>query len=624
MKANKNEPPKRGRLLKIMAAGVALLFLAFIAWVAWTHSDAYRIRAILSEAPSVVDQVMSAGSSGDKRGELMTGAPEVVVLGEEPNRYSTPIRHYEVMINWARALAHANKLDESLEVANKIDDYYYKALAYARIAGALAQVGNVKETQRFADLANNAVEDVDKRNRVSIFIEIAKALSLAKGAAGDADEAWAAANTAIDDQPNPHDALQDFNDYMAIAIGMDQFGKADKAMALWDAAEVELHSLLDQRSKNEAIITFSKAAVKAGKMDSVLRIADEMLSGRPAFELPGFFGQENADFNHNYDLTGKDIALLDIAEIFIEAGKKDEAAKLSKDALDKADQLRDFGKPKNLHLPGQMALIYARLVKILLLVDNTGMADKALESFFQSINELEKGKSGKELSELQKFSNWDAPSNTKIAVTLALAGKVDAAFYLIQKMLESGWRRYKAENLTNWSERSFWTILAIANALAERGQINEAHDVMNRYKELVAPYGLSKVDEYSLPATIAKELARQGKTNDALDVIQKIEDLSLKDKARLYFVQETNDFAQRLLQEGQKDAGKQVLMKALDAAHQITDEDLKLMALSNVAKGYARFSDYQRAREFCKDSSPVDKLDVYAVILNKYANAPEN
>jgi tetratricopeptide (TPR) repeat protein len=609
-----NLPSNRKYYLKLVAVALAVTLLVLIGWAIWKRSDAYQVRLIIQDAATLVDRVISEGTSESIEGTLMTGEPETVVLGRDEEAdeeaYRKARKHYMVIIDWGRALAHARRLDEALGVATKIDDDFFRAFALARIAGACADVRDAAGTEKVVPLAWAAVKKTKKSRQLPVLIEIAKAQTKTYGT-GVASSAWYDARQTVEGERRSYRPIKDrFRPLLAMAKGLIEVGRVDDALQLLNEAASELTPITCSGDQETAITDFSRTMVKLGHVEEVLKFANEIKS-TPCYYTSPLDSSEILDLGSNRDM------LIDIAEVFAQAGRAEETERLATMALEITAQ--EQSAPSSFLFETRKELYaYSRLATVLASAGRTGVLEQVSQLAFKMLHDKDNAKG----------SFWGDFLYATVAKNFALAGKLDIALFIIKKRTESGWYRHTEERVANWTDLSYWPAQNIAVALADADRIDDARQVMKAYDAMLSVYGLTLKQiggEYGVPAAITKSLARRGKTDEAFAIANDIRRWDVQDKAYADLAEETTNIAKKLLREGKSRAARAALTQAVNAANRISSDSLLLKgaALTSVAKGWASLGDYHQAREIIGKSKAIDKLAVFTAILNRYANVAD-
>ncbi len=631
MRDTRNYPPRRGRVWILLALIVTAVVACLAAWQVWARSNRRLVNRMIAEAEPVLAAVLREGAPdgfGRELGYGDTEAPEPQSEeNEQEEEYMRAGRRYVMAADWARALASAGRVEQAHAVAAFIEDDFFSAMAYARIASACAETKDADCLVNSAGLAQKEAEKAQPKRQVMVFAELAKAYSVHRDhfeqRTLDRDfvdskmydlleSALANAKTQSDSGSRSagHNKYT-FKAYLHLANGLAEAGKGEAAARAFDSAASELNILNCNEDKVLVVVEYVKGVIAAGRSDFAVRAAEEIASDRCYFFSTNLSGDEGFDHRRGFEWTA--VRLIRVTQELAGAGKAEETEKVARMAFILVERMSDARLDASTRQRRYESLLFSQLAQSLAAVGRVDSADRAARA---SLEVLRGDDDGRE----QVY--WPDPIYAKVAGNLAGAGKLEEALSIMRKKAEGAARAESRP--TNWYFDTLWTARRIAGALAEANRHEEARVVMQKYRETVASLGLShegddgRSVEYGLPAITVKVLARRGETERAAALLAQVEREDVLDRALTDFASETSRLAVEAARAGRLHEAKAKLTQAYAAAGRLHNERLKSATLSVVAKGWAALGDYHRAHEVCEELAASDRLGVYTFILNSY------
>ncbi len=337
----------RGLLLRVVAVA-----LPIAGWQYWIHTDAYQIRVILSDAP--VAQAASTNSNS--------------------------------VIEWAKALARANRISEAFAALHQIKERTSLPYAFMALGIELHKTGKITEAKR---ALTEALDSAHETTKTDLSFDATTKIALSMIKIGMIDEAKAVVEESIEQ-------LRQVKTKRATAIGglgfefsnlaraLIKLGRTDRAIELCNTFEEDnfisglAQAMVDEGQISEAqsitlriknlsfrsstLAAIARAQTKACKYDEALVTARQVV--QPSFRSSAlaYLTYELAKAGRFDDafISAREIgpdskryyALSDIALAFVEAGKVEEG-------LNVASQIKRGGFSSD--LPADIIKLQAKL-----------------------------------------------------------------------------------------------------------------------------------------------------------------------------------------------------------------------------------------------------------------------
>lgn len=629
MKETHNYPPRRGRALILLVLTVVAVAACLTAWRLWLDSNRHLVNKIVSQSAPTVAAVIKEGVRDRSESQLDPGGPDTYVSGNEENEreeeYLKAGQRYVAVADWSRSLGRIGRVEEAHAVAARIEDDFFRSMAYAKIAAACAEVGDTKGLTKSVDLAQQEVEKAQPQRQVMVFAELSKVYIIQRGryerntlnwqlAQSDMHTMLARALEIARSRDESHSRNPDHNKYtfaayLHFANGLAEAGNIDEAAHSFGAAATDLSLMYCSKDKDAAVIEYTKGVVGAGRPDFAVKLAEGV-----AHDLCYFTDPITHDYDRRQDLSWRAERLNDVMQELARAGKGEETEQVAQMVYSLMERMihPDFkGTTRFLQYE---SLNFSRLAKALAVAGRAQAADKAARATLDVLREgPDKGEN----------TRWSDHIFAEVAENLTAAGRIDEALWIMRKKAEEAWRQKSRP--VNWYFDTLWTARRIARALAEANHHDEARDVMRKYRETIASFGLSHEGndsrgvEYGLPATSVKVLAQRGEIDRAASLLEEIDRKDVLDRALADFSSEVSRLALEEARTGKAQNAEAKLTKAYDAAQRVKNDQLRSAAISLVARGWAALGNYHRAYEVCEGLTAGDRLAVYTFILNSYS-----
>jgi tetratricopeptide (TPR) repeat protein len=473
---------------------------------------------------------------------------------------------------WLAALVYSGKTVEALAEGTAILDKRSRAHALAQTAVALADTGHLIEAVQAAREAlgaqgsrfdfMNLASVVEALGKAGHFQEAIETLSRIEPTVnlpsneGERAVAFAGLAKILADRSQTQ-LVKGFLARLGNPIANERY-LAETARALAGAGQVEYSLQLAEQIKNPALSAYAKdgvaeALAQSGKRDEAAKLA------RDALHLSRTINKEP---DRSYSLNWPVRALVAAGEtseaLSTATGIQDQTAR-AQALIDIAQTLTRFGKPADAigfakQVPPQFRSLFYGAV--LMSLADAKMAGQALEI----------------LKLLEKEG---------LAVT-ALVGPVDSS-----TVVE-------------------WLVEARANPKDALAVANEVHEPSKRARALALVAGaLKQAGELHEAEQVAKQALADTRADRNRDLKSRVETLSTI----------TEIFGNA----GLSNLSESAASLALVTGQAITDDEDRSKALSTIAQAYAKLHSYRRARSVvdqCTQSN--DKLAVYAAILRAY------
>jgi tetratricopeptide (TPR) repeat protein len=520
--------------------------------------------------------------------EAVRAANEVV---EAARKIEDAGARFEVMIRVAHALAKVGngveaKLvgHEALEAARKLEDAGSRSQQLVRVIETLTNTGQDDSATQIAAEAVQAARLVrNSASQSAALVGVTGALAKA----GKTIEAQDIART-IEDSDSRASAM------VSIMEALVKGGRYAEASTV--ARQIEKQ---DERAK--ALATVITAQAKSGKSDEAAQPINEMLTVARQLKVDAQSGYaanawviealvEAARIDQALDMArqarnadDRSRALGWIVGALVKAGRHAEASRVANEAVEAARQIQG---------PNNRARALINIGEALAKSDGSAELGQIANEALTTINERD--------------NYWQLSS---IVQMLTKAGKneeakqvADRQLAAIQK-LPAGKARTDALgslDILSWATRS--------GASAETRQV--AHAVLEAAQQRKFEWEANRA---VFLVNIVGALAQTGKSDVAIEAAGEITNQVTR-------IQALVRSAEELAKAGDTKTASSVINEAQRLAQGLTIVKDKSFALSEVAKGLARLSDFRLARQAVQsEASSSDKLTAYIVIMREYA-----
>ncbi|MGH8771011.1 MAG: TIR domain-containing protein, partial [Burkholderiales bacterium] len=372
------EARRKNRRIRFVAGAVLFLLCAAVLAVwRWTSSDAYQVKTVLSDAPSIVSAADSEAQSAwiavlaltqgldgafEVAGRLdspvarsralseaaaalnKSGKPELAQQATERARQEAeagaaaisiddPVRQSNELAAAAEAFVKAGRSDRAQQLgkqaedaAEKISDPYVRSAALARIAAMFSTNGQLQQANRAATRAAEAAEEIKRAdNRSNGFVGAAKALLKAQ----EPERAQHALARALEAAGK---LVGTEHSFALTTIGrvLVSAGKAEwavKAAGTIDGSFERSATLNDIAQMQANAGHADQALDTAAQIDEASYRTQAMASAGEAFERAGSVGSASQTFDKAVETAeaiktpdGRSYALAEVAKTLAKAG----------------------------------------------------------------------------------------------------------------------------------------------------------------------------------------------------------------------------------------------------------------------------------------------------------------
>lgn len=569
----------------------AFLLLFSTSWIVWTRTDTYQIRKVLTEVPVaqavlaehvnmlIVEKWLKLTAYLGKVDEPLNAARQLKDVGDRT----------EALVAVIEGLVKAGMLDEALIVCSELKDQSYTT----KFRGGSATNGGHRSNALLI-----IVNGFLKEGRTEEAIDVAREI----GTQSDFSQALLAIAKKLITRGNIDNALSVMRQFhrhidseivlsknlISIAGELANVGRTEHANKLFDEAlkvsnafETDEDYYLD--TKSEVLAAIAGGLTHIGQVEK----AEQLLS-----EATDVAYQIDDKFHYSE-------ALIAIAAGLTKVGRTDKASELLHEAMEAKRIYEGTGWGSHTFVPIAEGFIEARKIKEAL--DVARYRPPTLEAIAGQLVKAgaidEAVRVARDIPE-DSFSMFDPSSRSLLAISeeLCSAGKLDMALDIARQIRKA-------------SHRSR-ALLLVAKGLREGERVNESREVLN--EALMALGQISWGRDLSTALVfMADELVSAGKFVDALELARSI-DIGYHSSRVSALVA----IAKGLHRVGEVSNARRILHEASREAHTTTNVEESSEALLSVAKGFAYFHDFRRARKTAiQCAHPEHVIEAYMIIL---------
>lgn len=156
-------------------------------------------------------------------------------------------------------------------------------------------------------------------------------------------------------------------------------------------------------------------------------------------------------------------------------------------------------------------------------------------------------------------------------------------------------------------------MLSVAETQIEFGETDQVANTLDEAL-LAINHATDNPDYFQIISSIAQNMVKAGRVDAAFNAIQSIK----SDTTKQY---DLEDLIGEIIKSAKAEEKKSALIKSLEIARQIRNDNWRSHLIATIAKGLARLQEFRLARLTSDSCSSVDKLGVYAVVLSEYEDS---